>query len=65
VLNAAFYLTADEPVSIRALRDGTILELKITPEDPPAGVLPTVERKGALVPVAPESLTLGPSAPER
>jgi serine protease Do len=59
VLSASFYVTATEAVTVRVARDGKIVELNILPEDPPAGVLPTVERKRAETASPPENLTLG------
>jgi serine protease Do len=44
VLNAAFYLTASDPVKVRISRAGHIHDLNITPIDPPNDEAPTIER---------------------
>lgn len=45
VLNAAFYLTASEPVKIRISRAGNTHDLNITPTDPPNDETPVIERQ--------------------
>ena len=45
VLNAAFFVTATEPLPVRVSRGGKEMKLTITPLDPPDGTMPTIERQ--------------------
>jgi serine protease Do len=45
VLNAAFFVTATEPLAMRVSRDGEEIKLTITPLDPPDGTMPSIERQ--------------------
>lgn len=45
VLNASFYISADEPMKMRVSRAGKIHALAVTPGDSPAGEGPTVSRE--------------------
>ena len=60
VLNAAFYLTASEPVKIRVSRAGHTHDLKITPLDSPNDESPTVERQKPTILGSNGGLELGP-----
>ena len=45
VLNAAFFVTATEPLTVRVSRDGREMKFTVTPLDPPDGTMPTIERQ--------------------
>jgi serine protease Do len=45
VLNAAFFVTATEPLTVRVSRDGKEIKLNVMPLDPPDGTMPTIERQ--------------------
>ena len=45
VLNAAFFVTATEPLTVRVSRRGKEIKLTVTPLDPPDGTMPTIERQ--------------------
>ena len=60
VLNAAFYLTASEPVKVRISRAGHPHDLSITPMDPPNDEAPVIERQSPPFLGTNGSLELGP-----
>jgi serine protease Do len=45
VMNAAFFVTATEPVTVRISRGNKEMKLSVTPLDPPDGTMPTIERQ--------------------
>ena len=45
VFNAAFYITADEPLEVKVSRAGKVRTLTITPADPPDGAEPKIYRE--------------------
>ncbi len=45
VLNAAFFVTATEPLPVRISRDGKEMKFIVLPLDPPDGTMPTIERQ--------------------
>lgn len=59
VLNAAFYLSAEDPVQIRISRAGHEHEFTVLPGDPPDGENPVIQRQEAPVIGATTGLDLG------
>ncbi len=49
VLNASFYITAGEPLTVRISRAGKIHTLTVTPADPPEGATPKILRQEPIV----------------
>jgi serine protease Do len=45
VLNAAFFVTSNEPLKMRVLRSGAEQEFTVMPADPPDGSMPVIERQ--------------------
>ena len=45
VHNAAFFVSATEPITVRVSRSGKEMKLAVTPLDPPDGTMPTIERE--------------------
>lgn len=54
VMNAAFFVTATEPLTVRVSRGGKEMKLTVTPLDPPGGAMPSIEREPPLIPPAGE-----------
>ena len=50
VLNAAFFVTATEPLAVRVSRGGKETKLTVMPLDPPNGTMPSIERQKPIIP---------------
>jgi serine protease Do len=50
VMNAAFFVSATEPLAMRVSRGGKEMKFTITPLDPPGGAMPTIERQKPIIP---------------
>ena len=50
VMNAAFFVTATEPLPVRVSRGGREIKLTIMPLDPPDGTMPSIERQKPIIP---------------
>jgi serine protease Do len=55
VLNAAFFVTSTEPLTMRVSRGGKEMRFTITPLDPPDGNMPTIERQQPALLAAPDT----------
>ena len=49
VLNAAFFVTATEPLVVRVSREGKEMKFTVMPLDPPDGTMPTIERQAPTI----------------
>jgi serine protease Do len=52
VHNAAFFVTATEPLAVRISRGGKELKFTVVPADPPDGTMPSIERQEPPIPVS-------------
>ncbi len=49
VMNAAFFVTATEPLAVRVSRGGKETKLTVMPLDPPNGAMPSIERQAPAI----------------
>jgi len=56
VLDASFFLTADDGVPVRVIRDGTEVQIEVQPTDPPTARRAAIPAAGA----GPQGLRVGP-----
>ena len=50
VMNAAFFVTATEPLTVRLSRGGKETKLTVMPLDPPNGTMPSIEKQNPIIP---------------
>ena len=49
VMNAAFFVTATEPLAVRVSRGGKETKLTVMPLDPPNGTMPSIQKQAPTI----------------